>query len=386
MPSAVTVSLAFAASPHPWQQEWLRQVHSHSTDARVVAVIADQRDLFEEKWQVLVIDAVSLWLTTGFVDEVHARRRGILVVYDPDDQRAKRRAMGVGADVPLVWHASPAELIRTAQTLSRLYPSAAPPAPRPQPTQRPPGGRVIAVGGPPGADPERVAVALAAALARRGDRVVLLDANEVDPCLAQRLDLHPLPNLAAAANRLTGDVRDDLQEVPTGRFWALPGLADPAQWSSTPPKAVRKVARLLADHHQFVVAVVGPLVEDSARYGLTLAVLTAADVVIPTGEAAPDGLAALTTWTAGAVEVARNASFYPTAVYADVGRKERADVEELLAKVAALVPGGGSVSLLPAATKRENRARWNGTVSVPRKLNRSIERLARAVHVREVSR
>ena len=165
------VPVVFAASSHPWQQRLNRHLHAYSTDVQVVAIVADPGDLWESEWRVLVIDATSPWLTVEFCEDVHLRSRGIVAIYDPGDARRKQRALDAGADVPLEWDAEPAELVATVHAVAARWPARARAAAHPRPQARvaiPRGGPVIAVGGPSGARPERVAVALASALAGGG--------------------------------------------------------------------------------------------------------------------------------------------------------------------------------------------------------------------------
>jgi len=379
------VPVAFAASSHPWQQRLNRHLHAYSTDVAVVAIVADPGDLWESEWRVLVIDAASPWLTTEFCDDVHLRSRGIVAVYDPGDARRKQRALDAGADVPLEWDAEPAELVATVHAVAARWPARALAA-RPRPPARTAmrrGGPVIAVGGPPGTRPERVAVALASALAAGELPVCVVDANEVDPSLAVGLGLHPQPNVATAAARATTTVAelvaDDLQEVPGAGVWAMGGLADPAQWTTVTGQALRRTVEALAEAHAYVVAVVGPIVEDQPRFTMSRTAISIAQGIVAVGEATPPGIAALTGWIADAVRTTDGTPVYPVAVESDLSRSQRADVAEALAKVARLAPGPGTVTLVPAPGRRHRARSWDGRVAPERKLAAALRELVAQV-------
>ncbi len=380
------VPVAFAASSHPWQQRLNRHLHAYSTDVQVVAIVADPGDLWESEWRVLVIDAASPWLTTEFCEDIHLRFRGIVAVYDPGDARRKQRALDAGADVPLEWDAEPAELVATVHAVAARWPARARAAGRHRPPARaaiPRGGPVIAVGGPSGTRPDRVAVALASALAGGKVPVCVVDANEVDPSLAVRLGLRPQPNIATAAARPTTMlpelVAEDLQEVPDAGVWALAGLADPAQWTTVTGQALRRTLETLAEAHVYVVALLGPIVEDQPRFTMSRTAVSMARAIVAVGEATPPGIAALTGWIADAVRATDGTPVYPAAVQWDLSRSQRADAAEALAKVARLAPGPGTVTLLPAPSRRDRARSWDGRVAPERKLTAAARELAAQV-------
>jgi hypothetical protein len=377
----VSLAVALAATPRPWQQEWNRYLHSYAKEERVAAIVADPRDLYVEEWRVLLIDAGSPWLTAEFVADVHDHGRGVIAVVGPTDRRRKDRAMAAGVDLPLEADATSAEMLAALHAVGRQWPGGQRTA-RPRVTRQPnrAGGQIIAVGGPAVARPERVALGLATVLGHH-ERVVVIDANDVEPSCAQRLDLHPQPNIATAAARSLSEPVMDLQSVPGpgGGFSVLPGLADPAQWSTVSAGGARRAVDALAGVHDRVIVVVGPLVEDLPRFGLTLAMLAHAEAVVAVGEASPTGIASWTTWVAGAARVAPAAAFYPAAICGDLSPSQRAEVAELLDKVGRLVPGHGTVTLLPAPDRSEERARWNGRLARQRAFTRELNHLAREV-------
>lgn len=370
--------LAFVASSRPWQQRLTRHLHSYALGERLEAIIADPRDLFDEDWQVLLIDVASPWMTPDFVAQVHADGRAVVAVVEPGNERHRIRAAAANVDAPLEADCTADEMTTTVHAVAKAYRSRHRGAPTPVPRDMVVGGGgIIAVGGPPGARSERVAIALASALARN-QRVVLVDANDVDPRLAARLGLHPAPNLVDAIGAAMVNRELVIHEVAEGGFWALPGLAAPAQWSTVGPGGVRKLMASLAALYDRVVVITGPVVEDASRFGLTVTALGLADVVVPVGEATLDGMAVLTEWVAGAAQLSV-APFWPVASHVGLARTERAEVLELLDKVASLVSAEGGVRLVPGPDKREHRARWNGGLATQRGLRRQMALLAREI-------
>lgn len=382
----MTLALAFVASTRPWQQRWNRHLHSYATGERLVAIIADPRDLLDEDWQVLLIDAASSWLTPEFVATIHRAGRGIVAVVEPTNARLRAKALTAEVDAPLEVDATPAELITTVHAVaaSRPFRPRVPPATA---RRRGPGvtpaaaAHITAVGGPPGSRPERVAVALAAVMAGHR-RVALIDVNEVDPCLAPRLGLHPQPNIVDAIGRVSASREELLLHPVEAGFWALPGLAAPAQWKGLGPVAVRRLLAQLSRDFDHVVAITGPIVEDAARFALSTTTLAAAGSVVAVGEASLVGLPALYEWVAGAAQVAP-APIRPVATYLRLGRDARADVADQLTKLVELLdglaprPGRGEMLMIPGPDRAEERGRWDGRLYRRSALMRPISKLAK---------
>lgn len=390
----MTLNLAFVASTRPWQQRLNRVLHAYSIDVALLTIIADPRDLFlavegpdgEQDWQVLLIDAASTWLSEDLVSRIHDNGRGVVAVVEPGDDRRRDRALSFGVDHPLESDADLAELVTVVSAvagnrhLAPHWPRTAAGPPRSRPAVAP-SGQIIAVGGPPGSHPERVALALAAVLAKDDD-VVVVDANDLDPSLAPRLGLHPQPNLPdvvarVMANRGEGVV-EDLQEVPTGGFWALPGMVSArTQWNTVGPNGLRRLLDRLARTHGRVVVITGPAPENIPRFAVTLTVLAAASDVVAVGEASLVGLDGLYQWVADATQVT-TARLWPVASYVRTTRRGSDDVLRHMEKLADLA-GADTVMLVPAPGRQENKGRWDGQLYRDGKLMREARRLAGAV-------
>ena len=174
------------------------------------------------------------------------------------------------------------------------------------PDAGPVAGRVVVVWGPPGA-PGRstVAAGVAAELARRGLRTVLVDVDTHAPSLAQQLGvLDEVSGLLAAARLdAAGRLRDDLASVPRlldGRLSLVTGLPRADRWREVRPGVVESLLDDLAAGGWVVVDTAAPLAEDPgpdlagrARDQPTLEALGRADDLLVVGSADPVGLARL---------------------------------------------------------------------------------------------
>lgn len=169
------------------------------------------------------------------------------------------------------------------------------------------GGRVIAVWGPGGA-PGRTTLAtgLAAELARRRLRTVLVDADPYGGAVAQQLGvLDEVSGLLAAARLASsGELVERFATVQRGidgHLSVITGLPRPDRWTEVRAGALEHTLETAREHGQVVVDTGFSLEEDPASdYGsrpgrnqMTLAALEAADEVVVVGNADPVGLSRL---------------------------------------------------------------------------------------------
>lgn len=380
--------VAMAASP----RDWALRLHRHLADhggARVRATVLHPHDALAERYDVLVVDDTTSFLSHRLLAELRRAGRQVLGVYDPDEPGGKGELAELGVDAVLPATADTAEFLDAIVGLSAEavhpdggweegpQPPAPPRVPVPSRTIR---GRITVVAGPPGGcGATEVAVALAAAVGRRGEPCVLVDADEVAPCVAQRLGLRAYPNLRAAVDaveQLDGSVGEALVPVPAGHFWALPGLARATDWCEVRPNEVVEVARALARPHVHVVVNVGHRVEDLAgaggvaRYGCTRALLGAADAVVGVGAASPVGVARLLDWTAD-VRGLSAAPLHLLLNNAPASRFKRGEVEAELRR--SVVPA--SLTFAPS-DRRVETAGWSCTVVAPGPFTRAVDGLA----------
>lgn len=184
-------------------------------------------------------------------------------------------------------------------------------APVPPEPDRPAGpgadGRLIAVWGPAGA-PGRttVAVGMAAELARRELRTVLVDADPQSPSVGQQLGIvDGVSGLLAAARLTVGGHLEErfatVQRAIDSRLSVVTGLPRPDRWVEVRAGAVEHLLET-ALRQAHVVADTGFSLEDDPahdfgtrppRNQLTLATLGMADEIVVVGSADPIGLSRL---------------------------------------------------------------------------------------------
>lgn len=197
----------------------------------------------------------------------------------------------------------------TPATVVRPLPDGPPPV-GPPPEHGPvagQGGRVTAVWGPAGA-PGRttVAIGLAAEIARRQRRTILVDADPYGGAVAQQLGiLDEVSGLLAAARLAgTGQLTDRLASVQRGldqHLSVVTGLPRGDRWVEVRAGVVEHLLELAREQGEVVVDT-GFCVEDDpgSDYGtrpgrnqLTLGALEVADEVVVVGSADPVGLSRL---------------------------------------------------------------------------------------------
>lgn len=175
------------------------------------------------------------------------------------------------------------------------------------PTRRGPAGRVVAVWGPAGA-PGRttLAAAVAAELATRGRRTVLVDADPHGGAVAQQLGiLDEVSGLLAAARLASaGQLEERIGSVQRGideRLSVVTGLPRGERFAEVRAGTVEHLLELARDLGEVVVDTGFSLEDDpGSDYGtrpgrnqLTLGALGVADLVVVVGSADPVGLSRL---------------------------------------------------------------------------------------------
>ncbi|MCW2765673.1 MAG: hypothetical protein JWO11_1632 [Nocardioides sp.] len=272
-------------------------------DDLLAAATAGQADV-----AVLGLDSPAL--DVAAVD--HLRRNGVrpvaIVAADVDADAARLRAIRIGirslvADTDLA--ALPDVL--TAGEESTTVPRLAVPTGAAAPTAPVPGGRVIAVWGPAGA-PGRTTLAagIAAELARRQLRTILVDADPYGGTVAQQLGILDEVSGLLSAARLSssGGLVErfaTVQRDVNARLSVVTGLPRADRWVELRQGSVEHLLEVARDHGQVVVDTGFSLEEDpgarhSSRPGrnaMTIGALAVADQTVVVGSADPVGLSRL---------------------------------------------------------------------------------------------
>ena len=386
---AAEPTFAFVTTVRSWARDWTRHIADHGP-GRVVDHVAERKCLWDESYELLVVDADSELIDRGVVEEAQRRGRGVVAVWDPTDPRTKELAVELGADVVVEADASPEEFLRRAggaEEWGSRVPTVTGVRPRPaalaaRPARAPvaessasaaamggtgdrPGGLVAVVGGPVGDEAEDVVVDLGRWVGRHR-KTVVVDADEVTPGLAQHLGLPVLPNLRIAVEAVRDPrrrVSDTLLAAPQAGFWLLGGLADPGRWSEVAPAEVADMVAQLAAGADVVIAKAGPLAEDVVchggpdRFGISRRLLAIADQIVGVGVATPTGLTRLVSWLADVRTLAPR-----TPVHVALCRAPREPFcrAELVERVHADARAA-SVSLLPF-DPAVDKANWNGAL------------------------
>jgi hypothetical protein len=367
-----TIALVFTPDP------WVEELHRHCTDhggARVRQVLIDPALVLEEQYDVLVVSHRWSALTRGLVDDVHARGRAVLGVFDRDEPAGHDLLVAAGADATVASDGGPAGIIGALRGLrgdgtgESARRTAEPEAVR--------GGAIVAVSGPAGAGATEVAIALAAA--SRG--TVLVDADDVAPAVAPRLGLPLEPNVRTAVDAVEHDGEDPAGCLVTrGALRVLVGLPSAATWAQVrPTELLRLLDRLAAGASRVAVNVAGTL-EDIAvpmarpRHGIARAVLAEAGDVVAVGSATPVGVTRLIAWIADARALAPRARLH---VVLNRAPKDAFRCRELAGEVEGSF-GVASVAVAPY-DRRVDMAGWNGVLVGRGPFTRSIAQLAGAL-------
>ncbi len=369
--------VALVFTPEPWVEE----LHRHLTDhggARVRSLIIEPRAALEEAYDVLVVSHKWGSLTQGFVTDVRGRGHAVLGVYDREEPAGRRHLAAVGVNAIIESDVGLDAFVAAVFALQDVRGDT--PAP-PAPPERP--GRLVVVGGAPGVGRTEVAVQLAISLhARR--RVVLLDADDVGPAIAQRLSLPIEPNLRTAVDAVEhgrSDPGDDIVSEPRSGLRVVPGLVHPHAWTQIRPgEVMRVVDRLGHDAEIVVVDGVGMLEEvgpvTRGRFATARALVVDADVIVGVCDATPTGIVRFLQWSA---DVRLLGAMAPLVALVNRGSGARFRRGELYEELAATVPLVETV--FAPNDERVRAAAWDGRPVARGAFTRALEQLGEVVDV-----
>ena len=404
------VEIAIGVSHRSWAQELFRHVADHGGAVVRTRVLLEE-DALESSYAVLVVDDTASVLSSRLVAELHRRERRVIAVHAAGDHPARETLARLGVDAAIPDSATPEELVDAIVALAperspglvedtfaeiarelghELSPGEPPlheqPAPR---LQRGLVTAILAVSG--GAGATEVALALAAALHQRGERAVLVDADDVAPSLAQRLALPLVPNLRNAVDALergVGSLQEALAALPErdGGFDLLCGLANLRDWPGLRPESVTEVVGELARTHGQVLVNAGSRTEDVAapgglaRYGITRAMVLVADQLVLVAGGNPIGVARTLDWLADHADLARSKPLHIALNQAPSAMFKRGELEREV--LHSFLPS--SLSLLPS-DKRVEEALWNGHTVTSGPFAKAVQSLAAELPVAEAA-
>jgi MinD-like ATPase involved in chromosome partitioning or flagellar assembly len=310
------VVVLIVASGAPWEPEALRLL---ADDPRIVVLkrCVDLDDLLaaatagQADAAVVGIDAPGL--DRAAVD--HLRNHGVrpvaIATGGPTLDGGRHRAgrIGIPVAVPDDRLESLADTLCADDrppTVVRRPPGPAPGGPPLSAGPAATPGRVIAVWGPSGAGRTTLACALAAEIARRGRRTVLVDADPQGGSVAQQLGiLDEVSGLLAAVRwDATGQLAERFGSVQRGldrHLSVVTGLPRADRWVEVRAGAVEQLLELARAQADVVVDTGFSIEEDPVpdlggrpgRHQMTISALDAADEVLVVGAADPVGLSRL---------------------------------------------------------------------------------------------
>ncbi len=373
--------LALALSARNWSDDLHRFLADHG-GARVRVTAMGPEDLFGEAFDVLLIDDICSFLTPRLVELIKASGREVVGVYDPSEfADGKDRLLECGVADVVEAGAHPDEFLRViarvAETVTTTQlAESIPDAPIPEVLERRKQA-IFAVGGPSGGTgTTEVAIGIAGRLGEVGRRVVLVDGDETNPSVAQRLGLPIHPNIRTAIDVLehrTGPVSGVVHFVEP--IAVVPGLPNVSDWSEVRPGQVVDLAAELTSLFDHVVFNVGSHLESlgfggaTERYGISRRLIQHADRVIAVGLPTPVGVSRLLGWLADADRLTGGA---PVDVLINRSPRDQFRRGELVEEITRTYQPA-SFGFLPADDTVE-RAAWDGTLVGKGRFRKSLDR------------
>jgi MinD-like ATPase involved in chromosome partitioning or flagellar assembly len=209
-----------------------------------------------------------------------------------------------------------------------------------------------------------VAIGLTAELRGRRERVVIVDADEVVPSVAQRLGLPIEPNLRSAIEAVEygmGDVDGTIVRA-SRELQVVTGLPNVGAWSQVRPSEVLDVIEAIGRDRRHVVANFGSRLEDvdrggRNRYGISRVVVAGASDVVGVAPATPVGVTRLLGWVADVRALNPSAPVHLAINRAPRDAFRRAEIEQEIRRT--FEPE--SLGFLPYDPRVEAAA-WSGTL------------------------
>lgn len=360
-------AIVMAATPRDWAQRLHRHLADHG-GGRIRATVLSARDTSEERYDVLVVDDTTSFLSARLVERLHQEGRAVLGLYDPQDPLGKSELVECGVDEALPCDLETAALVAAIGQLAGSRTDGtqhvAPDGTTASLAHVPAGlGRLVTVTGPGGGcGATEIALALATSLAARG-RVILVETDEERGCLAPRLGLPPYPNLSSGleqVRRKAGLALAALQPV-TERLAVLVAGPQARGGPGVPPDDLGMLLDDLRRHAEWVVL-------DGGAEGARLIVGGAPQVVV--GQESPIGVMRLCAW------LRERAAIRPHVV---LNRCSGSTFRryEIAAEIGRATEPAGLVTV--PEDRRVGDAGWHGRAVARGPFTRAVDRLATAI-------
>ena len=369
------IALAFTADV------WVEELHRHLTDhggARVRTLLVESEGALEETYDVLVTGHRWPALTRAVIADVHAQGRTVVGVHDRDEVASREHLIALGVDVLVESDAGPDAFVRAIVGGAGRRDEHVT-APRPV-VAAPRDGRLVTVGGPPGVGRTEIAIELAAAIGRRVS-VVLVDADDVGPAVAQRLHLPIEPNLRTAIDAVEhsrGDLDRCAGIVPGSRLRVVSGLPNAGAWAQVRPGEIVRVIDRLADDTDVVVADGAGMLEDvgggsvgRGRFATARTLVVEADALVAVCDPSPHGVSRFLAWAVEAMALAPAVPMFAVVNRAAATRFRRGELyEELTSSVPAV-----DVAFVPLDNRVADAA-WDGVPVGRGPFTRAVDAIA----------
>lgn len=356
-------AIAVAVSQRAWTARLIRRLIDYG-GARLAGTVLTGEDALGEEYDVLLIDDISSFFTPRLVAKLQERGRRVVGVYDGEagaDGRGRLAAAKV--DAVLDAEAEADVFLKTALLVSPRRSPSDFPASSEIMTVSPPGLTAVA-GGDLAGD---VALVLGGELATACN-VLVLDADTVAPCLAQRLSMPIAPNLLTALDslvQLRGRIEDSMLSGPDG-VTLVTGIPEAAEWETIRSGDIADLVTAASQRFDRVVVKISPYIEDLSRLGsrdgrfeVSRSLLRLAEDAALLAEPTPLGLTRAISWISQAQRLT-SGRLHVLFENAPAGAFERNQLRDELTRT--FPPA--SITWLPADPARA-RSAWNGT-PVPR--------------------
>lgn len=360
----MTPEIALAASA----REWPDRLHRHLLDhggARVVVRVMGPDQATSNRYDVLLIDDISSFLTPRLVTVIKKAGCGVVGVFDPEDgPDAKRRLLECGISDVVESDATADELLHAVRSAVQHRFDSVPDSG----TTEDGAWSIGVTGATDGVGATEVSVALARSLSRNLE-TVLVDLDPIWPSIAPRLDLPLHPNLRTAVDRILHDsarVSSVIHHV--GHLSVVGGLADHGSAGPISHTEVAMLLDVLGPLKEVLVADLGSL---GNAYG---AIISRFDSLALVGTGDPVGVTRLlrsVDRVGGLIEEDR------LVVVVNKTLGSRYHESEVRAEISTAYPSLPMV-LMPF-DRRVSEAMWEGSLTDRGRFARSVERMSHLI-------